>query len=230
MRWLWHYVITIPGPRFRACRALKNNELFRESQPKIMISRLSGTLLEKQPPYIVIDVGGVGYEVEAPNGVFSQLPDLGKSVVLVTHLQVSQDHQTLYGFSTTQERTLFRQLMKVSGIGAKLALTILSGATGDDLARFVSDSDTAALTRIPGIGKKTAERIIIELRDKLEILPGIAPAGGTVRSDAISEASNALRALGYKNAEVTYMVAKVATPEMDPEEIIRKALQSMVKA
>ena len=199
-----------------------------------MISRLSGILIEKQPPLVVIDVGGVGYEVEAPLGVFGALPETGKPVVLLTHLQVSQDHQTLYGFATAAERTIFRQLLKISGIGAKLALTILSGASGDELARFVADGDTASLTRLPGIGKKTAERIIIELRDKLEGLPVSLPASGgagaQASGDAVTEASNALRALGYKPSEINHMVRKVAQPDMDSETIIREALRSMVKA
>ena len=197
-----------------------------------MISRLSGILLEKNPPNLVIDVNGVGYEVEAPMSVFYDLPETGQPIVMVTHLQVSQDHQTLYGFSSASERVLFRQLLKVSGIGAKLALTILSGATGDELARYVSDGDAASLTRLPGIGKKTAERIIIELRDKLEGLPVTLPASGSgvmAGGGAIAEASNALRALGYKTSEVNHMVRNVAEAGMDVEEIIRKALQSMVK-
>lgn len=198
-----------------------------------MISRLSGILLEKQPPHVVIDVGGVGYEVEAPTSIFLDLPAIGKPVVILTHLQVSQDHQTLYGFASSAERTLFRQLLKISGIGAKLALAILSGASGEELARFVADGDTASLTRIPGIGKKTAERIIIELRDKLDAFPVAAGtagvAAGARAGDAISEASNALRALGYKTVEVSYMVQKVAEADMSAEEIIRKALQTMVK-
>ncbi|MFT5140735.1 MAG: Holliday junction DNA helicase RuvA [Lysobacterales bacterium] len=198
-----------------------------------MISRLSGILLEKDPPSLVIDVGGVGYEVEAPVSVFYDLPEIGQPVILVTHLQVSQDHQTLYGFSHISERRLFRQLMKVSGIGAKLALTILSGASGEELARFVSDGDTASLVRIPGIGKKTAERIIIELRDKLEGLPVTLPAAGSGNAPgvggAVAEASNALRSLGYKTSEVNHMVRNVAEAGMDAEQIIRAALQSMVK-
>lgn len=198
-----------------------------------MISRLAGILLEKDPPTLVIDVGGVGYELEAPLSIFYDLPEIGKPIVMVTHLQVSQDHQTLYGFSNSAERVLFRQLMKVSGIGAKLSLTILSGASGDELARFVADGDTASLIRLPGIGKKTAERIIIELRDKLQGLPVTLPGSDATDSSggagAISEASNALRALGYKTSEVNHMVRKVAEAGMDVEEIIRKALQSMVK-
>lgn len=198
-----------------------------------MISRLSGILLEKEPPNLVIDVGGVGYEVEAPMSVFYDLPETGKPIVMVTHMQVSQDHQTLYGFRNSAERTLFRQLLKISGIGAKLALTILSGASGDELARFVADGDSASLTRLPGIGKKTAERIIIELRDKLDGLPVSLPAvgadAGGQQGNAVAEASNALRALGYKTTEVNHMVRNVAEEDMNAEEIIRKALQSMVK-
>ncbi len=199
-----------------------------------MISRLSGTLVEKDPPYLVVDCGGVGYEVEAPTGLFAELPAIGESVVLLTHLQVSQDHQTLYGFSSVAQRTLFRQLMKVSGIGAKLALTILSGATGEELARFVSDGDTASLTRLPGIGKKTAERIIVELRDKLESLPAFLPGTATGATagatGVVAEAASALKALGYKPAEVSRMVREVAEPGMSAEDIIRKALQNKALA
>ncbi len=198
-----------------------------------MISRLSGSLLEVNPPYLVIDVHGVGYEVEAPNSVFDRLPETGQPLVLRTHLQVSQDHQTLYGFSSAAERTLFRQLLKISGIGAKLALTILSGASGDALARYVADGDTASLTRLPGIGKKTAERIIIELRDKLDDLPLPSTGAGTAvggSPDALREAGEALRALGYKPGEVGRMVKDVAEADMDAEEIIRKALQKAAAA
>jgi Holliday junction DNA helicase RuvA len=194
-----------------------------------MISRLSGTLVEKDPPLLVVDVGGVGYEVEAPLSVFTELPGTGQPVVVLTHLQVSQDHQTLYGFSSVAQRTLFRQLLKISGIGAKLALTILSGASGDDLARFVADGDAASLARLPGIGKKTAERIIVELRDKMDYLPGAPGAVAAAATGAVAEARTALRALGYKPAEINRMVAEVAEPDMAAEEIIRRALQSMVR-
>ena len=198
-----------------------------------MISRLSGTLLSKQPPLLVIDVNGVGYEVEAPLSVFYDLPGVGKPVVLLTHLSVSDTAHTLYGFASEAERTLFRRLLKNSGIGAKLALTILSGASGQELARFVAEGDTAALTRLPGIGKKTAERIVMELRDKLDDLP--APAGGLpgggapAAGDAVTEARNALAALGYKPQEAMRMARSVAGPDMDTEEIIRLALKAMVK-
>jgi Holliday junction DNA helicase RuvA len=198
-----------------------------------MIARLAGILLSKQPPLMVIDVGGVGYEVEAPLPVFYDLPEAGQPVVILTHLSVKEDSHTLYGFAGESERTLFRQLLKISGIGAKLALTILSGASGEELARYVAERDAAALTRLPGIGKKTAERIIIELRDKLDSLPagagfsvgaGQAPAG-----TALGEATNALIALGYKPQEAGRMARQVAQPEMSVEEIIRHALQSTVK-
>lgn len=197
-----------------------------------MISRLSGILFSKQPPLLVIDVNGVGYEVEAPLSVFYDLPENGKPVVILTHLSITDSSHTLYGFSSEAERTLFRQLLKISGIGAKLALTILSGATGAELAQFVADRDTASLTRLPGIGKKTAERIIIELRDKLDNLPlesSSLPGAGPVANDAVSEAKNALIALGYKPQEAIRMARAVATPDMETEEIIRLALQSMVK-
>jgi len=198
-----------------------------------MIARLAGVLIAKQPPLLVIDVAGVGYEVEAPLSVFYDLPALGQDIVLLTHLQIKDDAHTLYGFSSESQRTLFRKLLKISGIGAKLALTILSGATGDELARYVAEADTASLTRLPGIGKKTAERIIIELRDKLdglelggESIPGSAPPRP---ADAVSEASHALSSLGYKPQEATRMVRSVAKPEMSAEEIIRLALQATVR-
>ena len=199
-----------------------------------MIARLAGTLLDKDPPYMVIDVGGVGYEVEAPTGVFIDLPENGQQVAILIHHHFSQDHQTLYGFATLGERELFRKLLKVNGIGAKLALAILSGASGDELTRFVTSGDVAALTRIPGIGKKTAERIIMELRDKLDAVAvspaGIsAPTGKVVANDPITEASHALASLGYKPAEVSRMISVVADADMDAEEIIRKALQTRVK-
>ncbi len=199
-----------------------------------MIARLSGTLLDKSPPYLVIDVNGVGYEVEAPLGVFSDLPENGKQVTILIHHHFSQDSQTLYGFATLGERELFRKLLKISGIGAKMALTILSGASGEELARYVSTADVASLVRMPGIGKKTAERIIMELRDKLEGINiaagGVTAAGGApISTDPATEASHALASLGYKPAEVSRMISAVAEAGMDAEEIIRKALQTRVK-
>jgi len=200
-----------------------------------MIARLAGTLLEKTPPYLVIDVNGVGYEVEAPSGVFIDLPENGKQVAILIHHHFSQDHQTLYGFASLGERELFRKLLKVNGIGAKLALAILSGASGEELTRFVTTADVASLTRIPGIGKKTAERIIMELRDKLDGLAvaaggGSAATGTPISTDPVTEASHALTSLGYKPTEVSRMVSSVAEAGMGAEEIIRKALQTRVKA
>lgn len=199
-----------------------------------MIARLSGILLGKTPPFLVIDVGGVGYEVEAPLGVFSDLPENGKPVAIVIHHHFSQDSQTLYGFASLGEREVFRKLLKINGIGAKVALAILSGASGEELARYVATGDVASLTRLPGIGKKTAERIIMELRDKLT---GISTGAGVrtgaggvpVSSDPVTEASHALTSLGYKPAEVSRMIAAVAEAGMDAEAIIRKALQTRVK-
>ena len=198
-----------------------------------MIARLAGTLVSKQPPHLVIDVAGVGYEVEAPLPVFFDLPETGQPVVILTHLSVKEDSHTLYGFATEAERRLFRQLLRISGIGAKLALTILSGARGEELARYVVEGDAAALTRLPGIGKKTAERIIIELRDKLGDLSMVSAASSTgsrvAAGDALGEAITALIALGYKAQEAARMARSAAQPGMGVEEIIRHALQAMVK-
>jgi len=196
-----------------------------------MIARLAGILLVKSPPLMLIDVNGVGYEVEAPLGVFSDLPENGKPVTLLIHHQFSQDSQTLYGFASSSEREVFRKLLKISGIGARLALTILSGASAAELARFVATGDVAALTRLPGIGRKTAERIIMELRDKLTGLSigGLSPVGAPLGTDPVSEAGHALASLGYKAVEVSRMISAVAEAGMDAEAIIRKALQTRVK-
>ncbi|GMR15443.1 MAG: Holliday junction branch migration protein RuvA [Gammaproteobacteria bacterium] len=198
-----------------------------------MIARLSGILLDKTPPHFVIDVNGVGYEVEAPMGVFLDLPENGKQVAIVIHHHFSQDSQTLYGFASSGERELFRKLLKVNGIGAKLALTILSGASGEELTNYVLTADVASLTRLPGIGKKTAERIIMELRDKLDGFgtgpAGRLPPGAAMSTEPTTEAGHALAALGYKPAEVSRMISTVAEAGMDAEEIIRKALTTRVK-
>ena len=199
-----------------------------------MIARLSGRLLAKNPPLLLIDVAGVGYEVEAPMSVFFNLPQVGEPVVLLTHLQVKEDAHVLYGFTSESERQLFRQLLKISGIGAKLALTILSGTSGDELARYVAEGNAAALTRLPGIGKKTAERIIIELRDKLHSLSTTTtarmPGDGVRPAGAASEATHALAALGYRPQEASRMVQGVAKPDMSAEDIIRLALRSTVNS
>lgn len=200
-----------------------------------MIGRLTGILLEKQPPQLLIDVNGVGYEVEAPMSTFYQLPAVGEKVTLHTHLIVREDAQLLCGFATPLERQLFRHLIKVNSVGAKLALTILSGVSASEFARSVQQKDAAALTRLPGVGKKTAERLIIEMRDRLddlpvellpdtaESLPGVAQASSEER-DALS----ALVALGYKPQEASRLLQHVATDGLESQEIIRLALKAAV--
>ena len=197
-----------------------------------MIGRLSGTLVAKHPPGLMIDVGGVGYELEAPMSTFYELPEAGKPVVLFTHYAVKEDAVALYGFHRESERLLFRTLLKISGIGAKTALAILSGASVDEFARLVQVGDVAALVRIPGIGKKTAERIVVELRDRVDAMAVPTLAGGVGRAapvDPVGEASVALQALGYKPAEVSRLVAKVAETGDTSEAIIRKALKAALK-
>lgn len=194
-----------------------------------MIGRLRGTLISKQPPWLLIDVGGVGYELEAPMSTIYDLPATGKEVILLTHHAVKEDSVALYGFMHESERTLFRNLLKVSGIGAKIALAVLSGVSTSDFARLVHAGDVVALTKIPGIGKKTAERIVVELRDRVDglavSLPG-TPASAAAPLDASGEATVALQQLGYKPAEVTRLVQKVAADGDSAEAIIRKALRA----
>jgi holliday junction DNA helicase RuvA len=195
-----------------------------------MIGRLKGTLISKQPPWLVIDVGGVGYELEAPMSTVFELPETGKDVALFTHYAVKEDTVALYGFLRETERALFRTLQKVSGIGAKTSLAVLSGVSTAEFARLVQTGDIASLTRIPGIGKKTAERIIVELRDRVDgialAMPGV---GGVVPKDPISEASVALQQLGYKPAEVARLVKEAAQAGDDAEAIIRKALTAALR-
>ena len=196
-----------------------------------MIGRLKGLLVHKQPPWLMIDVGGVGYELEAPMSTFYDLPELGREVTLFTHHAVKEDSVALYGFMREMERRLFRDVQKVTGIGAKIALAILSGASVDDFARLVQAGDVAALTRIPGIGKKTAERIVVELRDRAADFTGAAAmfAGKGVPNDPVAEASVALQQLGYKPAEISRMV-KEGGPGDSAEDIIRKALRSVLRS
>ena len=197
-----------------------------------MIGRLKGVLVAKQPPWLVLDVGGVGYELEAPMSTFFDLPELGREVSLCTHYAVKEDTVALYGFLREGERSLFRALQKVSGVGAKIALSVLSGVSVDEFARLVQGGDVAALTRIPGIGKKTAERMVVELRDRVDGLGGGMPTtiGGAAGAvDPVAEASVALQALGYKPAEVTRLVRDAATPGDRAEDIIRKALKAALR-
>jgi holliday junction DNA helicase RuvA len=198
-----------------------------------MIGRLRGILISKQPPSLLVEVGGVGYDVEAPMSTIYDLPALGKEVVLLTHHAVKEDGVTLYGFLHEAERALFRNLLKVSGIGAKIALAVLSGVSVNDFARLVQAGDVVALTRIPGIGKKTAERIVVELRDRVDglgaSLPGTVSHPGAAL-DAAGEATVALQQLGYKPVEVTRLVQKVAADGDSAEAIIRKALRAALGA
>ena len=194
-----------------------------------MIGRLRGILAYKQPPWLVIDVGGVGYELEAPMSTFYDLPDVGREVILFTHHAQREDSVSLYGFLRESERRLFRDVQKVSGIGAKIALAVLSGVAVDEFARQVQTGDIAALTRIPGIGKKTAERMVVELRDRVADL-GSNPLGSpSLPNDPQSEATIALQQLGYKPAEAVRMAREAVAPGDDAAMIIRKALQSALR-
>jgi len=190
-----------------------------------MIGRLKGTLVAKQPPSLLVDVNGVGYELDAPMSTFYDLPAAGQPVTLLTHLVVREDSQTLYGFMREADRALFRRLIRVSGIGARMALSILSGMSADEFARCIEAGDVTALSRTPGIGKKTAERLIVEMRGKLESPVPTAPGGGAP-GDARTEAAGALVALGYKPAEASKMVEQAAEADLGAEQIIRKALKS----
>lgn len=195
-----------------------------------MIGRLRGILAYKSPPWLVIDVGGVGYELEAPMSTFYDLPDVGREVLLFTHYAQKEDSVSLYGFLREGERRLFRDVQKVTGIGAKIALAVLSGASVDEFARMVQAGDTAALTRIPGIGKKTAERMVVELRDRAADLMGTGVGGITaLPADPQSEATIALQQLGYKPAEATRMARDATAPGDDAATIIRKALQAALR-
>jgi Holliday junction DNA helicase RuvA len=171
-----------------------------------MIGRLSGTLLEKNPPQLLIDCGGVGYEVSVPMSTFYNLPGLGEKVVLLTHLAVREDAHLLYGFGNAEEREVFRQLIKISGVGARTALSILSGMSVGELASAITLQESGRLTRIPGIGKKTAERLLLELKGKLGADIG---AGGAQHGDASSDILNALLALGYSDKEATLAMKQV---------------------
>ena len=197
-----------------------------------MIGFLKGRLAAKQPPMLLVDVNGVGYEMEAPMSTFYGLPSAGEPVALFTHLVVREDAHILYAFGTDGERRLFRGLLKVSGVGPKIALGILSGASVDDFLRIIEAEDIAMLTRIPGIGRKTAERVIIEMRDSVKKLSVPAAAAGTVGALATpqSEAFSALIALGYKPPEVIRLLKSVDEPDLATTEIIRRALKSAAKA
>ncbi|AFT71499.1 Holliday junction ATP-dependent DNA helicase ruvA [Alloalcanivorax dieselolei B5] len=200
-----------------------------------MIGQLKGQLLDKRPPWLLLDVGGVGYEVEAPMTVFYDMPEVGASLTLHTHFVVREDAQLLYGFNSRYERELFRSLIKVNGVGPKMALAILSGIEADRLAACIRDQDTSSLVKVPGIGKKTAERLVIEMSDRLDKLEGapampsglVSQAGANgVRDDAVA----ALEALGYRNKDAVAAVARAAEAgEETSEGLIRRALRGLAK-
>ena len=198
-----------------------------------MIGRIRGTLLEKTPPYILVDVQGVGYELEAPVSTFARLPDIGQLVTLHTHLIVREDAHVLCGFVSEDERRLFRLLIKVNSVGAKLALGILSGISANDFIRCVQEKNTAALTRLPGVGKKTAERLIIEMRDRLADieLPATLNVSGKeivtgAANDTTRDVISALVSLGYKPQEASRLLQSVDTDGQDMQAILRAALKA----
>jgi Holliday junction DNA helicase RuvA len=192
-----------------------------------MIGRLNGILLEKTPPLVLLDVNGVGYECEVPMSTFYNLPATGERVVLLTQFIVREDAQLLYGFGSERERQTFRQLVKVNGVGAKSALSILSGLSVDDLVQAVTLQETALLTRVPGVGKKTAERLLLELKDKFK-LDGIA-AGSTAQVPSASgDVLNALLALGYNEREALAAVKQLPA-DVAVAEGIRQALKTLSK-
>jgi Holliday junction DNA helicase RuvA len=201
-----------------------------------VIGFLKGRLAVKQPPMLLVDVNGVGYELEAPMSTFYCLPASGEPVALFTHLVVREDAHILYGFGTEGERRLFRGLLKVSGVGPKIALGILSGASVEDFLRIIEAEDVAMLTRIPGIGRKTAERVIIEMRDSVQKLAARAAGDGQTAASLgaapspHSEAFSALIALGYKAPEVTRLLKSADEPGLSTTDIIRRALKSAVKS
>jgi len=199
-----------------------------------MIGQLQGIILEKHPPQLLLNVNGVGYEIDAPMSSFYRLPEVGQPTKLHTHLIVREDAHQLYGFCTPQERLLFRNLLKVNGVGPRLALTILSSIEPDDFVRCVQNEETAKLVCLPGIGTKTAERLIIEMRDKLKdwVIDATLPTSNTPtkpsRNQILQDAIAALVTLGYKPQEASRAVAKIDENNLSSEELIRRALQEVV--
>lgn len=193
-----------------------------------MIGRITGTLLEKHPPQVLVEAGGVGYEVDVPMSTFFSLPALGEKVALLTHFVVREDAQLLYGFLTQKERATFRELIKISGVGPKLALSVLSGLSVDELAQCVALQEAGRLTKVPGIGKKTAERLLLELKGKLADALPQAAGGISTPAGVASDALNALLALGYSEKEALPTLKQL--PEgLGLEESIRQALKLLVK-
>ncbi|CAI1147067.1 Holliday junction branch migration protein RuvA [Serratia entomophila] len=202
-----------------------------------MIGRLRGNILEKQPPLVLLEANGVGYEVHMPMTCFYELPELGREAIVFTHFVVREDAQLLYGFNDKQERALFRELIKVNGVGPKLALAILSGMSAQQFVSAVEREEITALVKLPGVGKKTAERLVVEMKDRFKGLNGDlfnnsseialpASAANAAEVDAEAEAASALVALGYKPQEASRMVSKIAKPGADCETLIRDALRA----
>ena len=192
-----------------------------------MIGSIRGHILSKSPPQLTVEAGGLGYELEAPMSTFFHLPAVGEEVRLLTHLVVREDAHVLYAFGTEDERRLFRYVIKVSGIGPKIALALLSGISVEAFVACVHNQDVTALTRIPGIGRKTAERLVVEMRDRLASQSGAVPAG--TAGDAEAEAFGALIALGYKPAEASRLLKSAGPGEHSTEELIRRALKGAVR-
>lgn len=201
-----------------------------------MIGLIRGIILEKQPPQLIVDVQGLGYEIDAPMNTFYQLPEIGLEVKLFTHFVVREDAHHLYGFYTRDERHLFRTLLKVNGVGPRLALAILSSTTPEEFVRCVLNNDTASLVRLPGIGKKTAERLVIEMRDKLsDWCKAPALEGATLiakdnhlRHQVLQDAISALITLGYKQQEANRTVTRIDDGAASSEELIRRSLREMM--
>ncbi|MCG9582999.1 Holliday junction branch migration protein RuvA [Vibrio europaeus] len=205
-----------------------------------MIGRLRGILIEKQPPELLIEVNGIGYEVQMPMSCFYELPSIGEEAIIYTHFVVREDAQLLYGFNTVKERALFREVIKANGVGPKLGLAILSGMTASQFVASVEREDVSTLVKLPGVGKKTAERLVVEMKDRLKgwsagdlftPFTDAAPADSApqpAQSNAEEEAISALLALGYKPTQASKVVSQVKTDEMSSEQLIREALKSMV--
>jgi Holliday junction DNA helicase RuvA len=196
-----------------------------------MIGSLRGRISSKTPPQLTVEVGGVGYELEAPMSTFFHLPGVGEEVKLLTHFVVREDAQLLYGFATEDERRLFRNLLKVSGVGPKIGLALLSGISVEGFAMCVKNQDVGALVRVPGIGRKTAERLLVEMRDRLAPAEGMPVGAVVVQPEASpeSEAFGALVALGYRPAEATRLLKAAGPGTHSTEELIRRALQSAAR-
>ena len=195
-----------------------------------MIGRLKGLLLEKKPPLVVIDCHGVGYEVEVPMTTFWRLPEVSETVSLYTHLAIRDDAHLLYGFSTDDQRALFRNLLKVSGVGTKMALAILSGMDGDDFRNCIRENDISRLTALPGIGKKTAERLLVEMRDRVgspQLQPGGTQRAQSQTGSSVSDAVSGLIYLGYKPQEASRLVGDVEAEGLSSSDLIREVLRNL---